>query len=134
MSGIELVGVAAAGLQFIEVAGKAAKLCKAIYDQVKNAPAEIQAHRGELETLTRIVAGFESNNVHQSEEVEKTLSACMAHIQALLRIFEEISWQPTDSGLKKTWKASGGLAKQDDILELFSKIERNKTSLLLAMS
>ncbi|KAL2683142.1 hypothetical protein Neosp_007609 [[Neocosmospora] mangrovei] len=145
----DALAIATATTQFTEQTIKVVRLCKKIYDKVQDGPEEVQAWRSELEQLQTLVEEVQrspalngqvlgssafGSPTHGSEPtIIKTIQSCTSVSTDLCAIFDRFDFHDSDTVGRKTWKAIGGLAKESDIRDLFSQLERFKSTLALQM-
>ena len=139
----EALAIATATTQFIEQTVKVVQLCKKIYDKVQEGPEELRAWRLELEQLQTLVEEIQrspalngssalGSPTHGSEPtIIKTIQSCTSVSADLCAIFDRFDFHDSDPVGRKTWKAIGGLAKESDIRDLFTQLERLKSTLAL---
>lgn len=131
MSGFEVLGAVAGAGQFIEQGSKIVGLVRAICDQVKDAPEEIRQRLERLENFKSIAKRISDTKLFQTTETEKILTRCDGCIKSLSSILEGIRFNSQDTIMKKTWKAVGGLAQQNEILKLFEELDQERGLLTL---
>ncbi|KAK1252172.1 hypothetical protein MKX08_003359 [Trichoderma sp. CBMAI-0020] len=129
MSGAEILGVAAAAEQFVEVASKTAKFIKAVFDQIQDAPDQISRETGRIETLTSLAKQIKTTKSLQTEDIKRILIRCEGYMQELQEVLEKISFEPNDALRKKTWKAISGLQEEKDIMKLFTVLHQEYSTL-----
>ena len=129
----EAVGLVAASGQFIEQSIKIIKLSKALYDKVQGAPSELQSWRQKLEELRGLVRKIKQSPALPNADIEAAIVRCKDLCNNLNTIFDKLDFKETDPIGRKTWKAIGGLAKEQEIRDLFQQIEKVKSSLTVHM-
>ncbi|EEU35376.1 uncharacterized protein NECHADRAFT_100770 [Fusarium vanettenii 77-13-4] len=133
----DALAIATATTQFIEQTVKVVRLCKKVYDKVQDGPEELRAWRSELEQLQTLVegiprAGDRGAPAFGSEPtIIKTIQSCASVSTDLCEIFDRFDFRASDPVGRKTWKAIGGLAKESDIRDSFTQLERLKSTLAL---
>ncbi|KAF4471987.1 hypothetical protein FALBO_1092 [Fusarium albosuccineum] len=126
------LAIATATTQFLEQSIKVGRLCKNIYDKVKDGPEEILSWKRELDGLQSLAERIQNSPaLRANAQIGETIQSCIAASDELLVIFNRFDFGHEDSIVRKTWKAIGGLAKESEIRELFSRIERLKRTLTL---
>ncbi|KAJ4322368.1 hypothetical protein N0V84_004839 [Fusarium piperis] len=146
------VAIAAATTQFTEQTVKIVRLCKKVYDKVQDGPQEVRVWRSELEQLQALVeeirhsptlnSSAHDTLVHETpthgvpapgsgQAIVDTIQSCTSVSADLCAIFDRFDFHDSDPVDRKTWKAIGGLAKESDIRELFTQLERLKSTLTL---
>ncbi|UPL03235.1 hypothetical protein LCI18_014169 [Fusarium solani-melongenae] len=134
----DALAIATATTQFTEQTIKVVRLCKRIYDKVQDGPEEVRAWRLELEQLQTLVEEIQrafSGQVGNSADpaIIKTIQSCTSVSTDLCAIFDRFDFHGSDPVGQKTWKAIGGLAKESEIRDLFTQLERLKGTLTLAL-
>ncbi|KAJ4208549.1 hypothetical protein NW767_001656 [Fusarium falciforme] len=143
----DALAIATATTQFTEQTIKVVRLCKKIYDKVQDGPEEVRAWRSELEQLQTLVEEIQrslvlngqvlGSSVHgtpalgSDPTIIKTIQSCTSVSTDLCAIFDRFDFHDSDPVGRKTWKAIGGLAKESDIRDLFTQLERLKSTLAL---
>ncbi|KAI8717322.1 NACHT domain-containing protein [Fusarium sp. LHS14.1] len=128
----DALAIATATTQFIEQTVKVAQLCKKVYDKVQEGPEELRAWRLELEQLQTLVEEIQRSPAFRKDwAVIGAIQSCTAVSVNLCAIFDRFDFHDSDPVGRKTWKAIGGLAKEPDIRDLFSQLERLKSTLTL---
>ncbi|KAF5005691.1 hypothetical protein FDECE_7890 [Fusarium decemcellulare] len=126
------LAIATATTQFLEQSIKVGRLCKKVYDKVKDGPEEILSWKRELDGLQNLAERIQIlPPLRANAQIGETIRSCIAASDELLAIFGRFDFGHEDSVSHKTWKAIGGLAKESEIRELFSRIERLKSTLTL---
>ncbi|KAJ3536196.1 hypothetical protein NM208_g6829 [Fusarium decemcellulare] len=126
------LAIATATAQFLEQSIKVGRLCKKIYDKVKDGPEEILSWKRELDGLQSLAERIQnSHTLRTNVQISETIRSCIVTSDELLAIFGRFDFGHEDSVGRKTWKAIGGLANESEIRELFSRIERLKSTLML---
>jgi hypothetical protein len=147
----DALAIATATTQFTEQTIKVVRLCKKVYDKVQDGPEEVRAWRSELEQLQTLIEeiqrspalnGQVGNSVHgtpafgsptlgSDPTIIKTIQSCTSVSTDLCAIFDRFDFHDSEPVGRKTWKAIGGLAKELDIRDLFTQLERLKSTLAL---
>lgn len=122
----EAIGIVAACGQFVEQSIKIIQLSKQVHDKFRDAPAEIDAWRQQIQALEKLVAAVEASPALQVDDLKPTVEQAKAVGDKLLRIFEGIDFDKDDGFGHKSWRVVGGLLKEDEIGDLFSEVERLK--------
>ncbi|KAM6525514.1 hypothetical protein FALCPG4_011053 [Fusarium falciforme] len=143
----DALAIATATTQFTEQTIKVVRLCKKIYDKVQDGPEEVRAWRSELEQLQTLVEEIQCSPVLNGQvlgssahgtpalgsdpTIIKTIQSCTSVSTDLCAIFDRFDFHDSDPVGRKTWKAIGGFAKEPDIRDLFTQLERLKSTLAL---
>ncbi|KAM0194347.1 hypothetical protein ACHAPI_007108 [Fusarium lateritium] len=125
----ETVGIIAASGQFVEQSIKIVKLTKQLRDKFKGAPEELEDWRDELESLQRIVDKIHKTPALNTENLERIATQCKLISDKLLDLFCNIDFKESDSLAHKSWRVVVSLAKEEEIRDLFTKLERWKLTL-----
>ncbi|RMJ09779.1 hypothetical protein CDV36_010602 [Fusarium kuroshium] len=131
------LAIATATTQFTEQTIKVVRLCKKVYEKVQDGPEEVRVWRSELEQLRALVEEIQHSPALGSPALENdqvilsTIQHCTAVSTGLCAIFDRFDFDHSDPLGRKTWKAIGGLAKESDIRDLFTQLERLKSTLSL---
>ncbi|RSL56270.1 hypothetical protein CEP53_006834 [Fusarium sp. AF-6] len=139
------LAIATATTQFIEQTVKIVQLCKKVYEKVQDGPEEVQMWRSELEQLRALVEEIQrspalngqvpgspalgSPALGNDQVILSTIQHCTTVSIDLCAIFDRFDFDHSDPLGRKTWKAIGGLAKESDIRDLFTQLERLKSTL-----
>ncbi|RSL90724.1 hypothetical protein CDV31_015615 [Fusarium ambrosium] len=141
------LAIATATTQFTEHTIKVVRLCKKIYEKVQDGPEEVRVWRSELEQLRALVEEIQrspalngqvpgspalgSPALGNDQVILSTIQHCTTVSTDLCAIFDRFDFDHSDPLGRKTWKAIGGLAKESDIRDLFTQLERLKSTLSL---
>ncbi|KAI8686738.1 NACHT domain-containing protein [Fusarium sp. Ph1] len=125
----ETIGIIAACGQFVEQSVKIIRFSKQVHDKFRDAPAEIDAWRQQIQGLGKLVAAVEASPALQVEDLRPTVKQAKAVGDKLLRIFEGIDFEKNDGFGHKSWRIVGGFLKENEIGDLFREIERLKSLL-----
>ena len=125
----EVLGIMASSGQFLEQSIKIVKLSKKLYDNIRDAPSDIQKFRDEIEQLRTLVDSTKTSPSLQVDDLKPTIDRCHELCRSFLDILVQINFEKTDGLGRKTWKAVGGLAKESEIRNYFQQLERLKSTL-----
>ncbi|KAM0244425.1 hypothetical protein ACHAP5_006227 [Fusarium lateritium] len=125
----ETVGIIATSGQFVEQSIKIVKLTKRVRDKFKGAPEELEDWRNELESLQRIVDKIYKTPALHTQDLEHIVTQCKRVSDKLQDLFCNIDFNDSDSLSHKSWRVAVSLAKEEEIRELFAKLERWKLTL-----
>ncbi|KIL90704.1 hypothetical protein FAVG1_06440 [Fusarium avenaceum] len=125
----EAVGIIAASGQFVEQSIKIFKLAKKVQNKFVDAPDELEDWRNELESLQQIVDRILKTPALHTDNLERIVTECKRVSEKLLDIFSNIDFNESDSFAHKSWRVVVSLAKEEEICELFNKLERCKSTL-----
>ncbi|KAI6754076.1 hypothetical protein HG530_013252, partial [Fusarium avenaceum] len=130
----EAVGIIAASGQFVEQSIKIFKLAKKVQSKFTDAPNELEDWRNELESLRRIVDEILKTPALHTDNLERIVTECKYVSEKLQDLFCNIDFKESDSFAHKSWRVVVSLAKEEEIRELFNKLERCKSTLNAEMS
>ncbi|KAI8670119.1 NACHT domain-containing protein [Fusarium sp. Ph1] len=119
----DALAIATATTQFTEQTVKIARLCKKVYE--KTLVEEIQRSPA----LGSSVHGTPA--LGSDPAIIKTIQSCTSVSTSLCTIFDRFDFHDSEPVSRKTWKAIGSLAKESDIRDLFTQLERLKSTLTL---
>jgi superfamily I DNA and/or RNA helicase len=125
----EAIGIIAASGQFVEQSIKIFKLSKRVQNKFVDAPDELEDWRNELESLQRIVDRILKTPALHTDNLEHIVTQCKRISEKLLDLFCNIDFEESDSFALKSWRVAVSLAKEEEIRELFTKLERWKLTL-----
>ncbi|RGP73575.1 hypothetical protein FLONG3_6312 [Fusarium longipes] len=125
----EVVGLVAAGGQFVQQSIKIIQLSKKIRDKYKDAPQEVQGWQHQIETLQKVVENVRQSPSLQVEDVSSTIEQCKSVSDSVLDIFDKIQFDGKDSFRHKTWRVAISFSKEEEIQALFSQLEQLKSTL-----
>jgi predicted RNase H-like nuclease (RuvC/YqgF family) len=126
----EVVGLVAAGGQFIEESIKIIKIAKAARDKYRDAPKEIENWQQQVESLKALVESIPPS-LRDAKEIVSTVDRCKAISNSLLHTLDAIQFSESDSFRHKTWRAAVSVLKEGEIRSSFSELEQLKSSLSL---
>lgn len=129
MSGVELLGVAAAAEQFGKVALETAKFIKSVVGEIQDAPARIQQQIERIDSLASLATQIKGTKTLQTVEFENILTRCESHIRELQTLLDKISFEPTNSLPRKTSKAICSLNEAENITRLFNILDHEYSTL-----
>ncbi|KAH7198798.1 uncharacterized protein B0J16DRAFT_298485 [Fusarium flagelliforme] len=128
----EVIGLIAAGGQFVEQSVKLIKLARSTREKYRDTPKEIENWQQQLESLQKIVDSIrQTPSLHNADEVKSTVDRCNTISNFLLQTFDTIHFTESDSFRHKTWRAAVSILKEEEIRSSFSELEQLKTSLSL---
>lgn len=130
----EAVGIIAASGQFVEQSIKIFKLAKKVQNKFVDAPDELEDWRNELESLQQIVDRILKTPALHTDNLERIVTECKRVSEKLLDLFCNIDFNESDSFAHKSWRVVVSLAKEEEIRELFNKLERCKSTLNAEMA
>ncbi|RMJ10810.1 hypothetical protein CDV36_009547 [Fusarium kuroshium] len=133
MEPVEIVGVAAAAIQFAQ-AGMA--ITKLLYSTISNLKSSTEVQRERLKRISQLEALFVAIIPHptfQTEAVKLELENCLRGVTRLSELVNRLSVSPTASKWKTWSKRVHALLKDDEIERHLAILERDKGSLALAL-
>jgi hypothetical protein len=125
----EVVGLVAAGGQFIEQSVKIIKLSKKVRDRYKDAPKEIEGWQRQIESLQKVIKTVCQSPSLQIRDVSSTINQCKSVSDSLLDIFNKIQFSSSDSFGQRTWRVAISFTKEEEIGALFNQLEQLKSTL-----
>ncbi|KAH7133985.1 hypothetical protein EDB81DRAFT_902710 [Dactylonectria macrodidyma] len=122
-----------ATVQFLVKSAKIIQVGKKIYDKVRGAPGRTEAWHSELEALQGLVKGVqESPLLKADDKTVASVRTCAAVSRELCAIFDRFDFSKKDWLGWRTWRAIGGVViKESEIRDLFTRLERLKSTLAL---
>ncbi|KAM0354394.1 hypothetical protein ACHAPU_001438 [Fusarium lateritium] len=130
----EVLGIVAASGQFVEQSIKIVKLSKKVRDKFKDAPQELEAWRNELEILQGVVDKIYNTPALLDKDLENIIAQCTRIGDKLLNIFSIIDFAESDAFSHKSWRVVVSLAREEEMRDLFSALERWKLTLSIKLS
>ncbi|KAL6358502.1 hypothetical protein LRP88_08687 [Fusarium phalaenopsidis] len=133
MEPVEIVGVAAAAIQFAQ-AGMA--ITQVLYSTISSLKSSIEVQRERLKKVSQLEALFAAIIPHptfQTEAVKLELENCLRGVTRLNKLINRLSASPTASKWKTWSKRVHALLKDDEIERCLAVLERDKGSLALAL-
>jgi hypothetical protein len=125
----EVIGLVAAGGQFIEQSTKIIKLSIKVRDKYKDGPKEVASWQHQIESIQKVVENVLQSPSLRTNDVKFTIDQCKSASDSLLKVFEEIQFDETDSFGQKTWRVALALSKEEEIRTLFIQLEQLKSTL-----
>lgn len=119
----EVVGLIAAGGQFIEESIKIIKIAKAARDKYRDAPTEIHNWQQQVESLQQLVESIPPS-LRDEKGIVSTVDRCKAISNSLLHTFDAIQFSESDSFRHKTWRSAVSLLREEEIRSSFSELEQ----------
>ncbi|GKU22155.1 unnamed protein product [Fusarium langsethiae] len=126
---VEVVGLVAAGGQFIEQSVKIIKLSKKVRDRYKDAPKEIEGWQRQIESLQKVIKTVCQSPSLQIRDVSSTINQCKSVSDFLLDVFNKIQFSSSDSFGQRTWRVAISFTKEEEIGALFNQLEQLKSTL-----
>jgi hypothetical protein len=130
MDPLSTLGAVSAATALMQQTIQPAQFLANLYGNIKDAPELIQTRLSSIERLTEIANLVRTTTLLQTTQVTTALEATTASAKKLLEILQKLNLE--DRGkLKRVfvqWKAA---LKENDILLLLDRIERNKSELVL---
>ncbi|KAF5004190.1 hypothetical protein FDECE_9328 [Fusarium decemcellulare] len=125
----EVVGLIAASGQFIEQSIKIVQGIKTVYDKIQNAPEEIQSWQSQISSLKELTNEVKATPSLQTPGIGDTIKQCDQVSKRLNQTFERVNFKSSDSRHFQIRKAIEGLAKESEVQELFTQLERHRNQL-----
>jgi N-terminal domain on NACHT_NTPase and P-loop NTPases len=133
MAGVEVLGALAAASQLAEQGLRIAVFISELYVKVRDAPESIRRQSIQIQQLIDIAKLIEHTPPLQTTSVESILRNCVGEAEKLQEILGKVSTAAGDGRVKKMWKALDVVAKEKMINILFTRLEREKSSLVLCI-
>ncbi|KAJ4258829.1 hypothetical protein NW762_007916 [Fusarium torreyae] len=130
----EVVGLVAASGQFVEQSIKIVKLSKRIRDKFKDAPQELEGWREEIDSLQKAVHKIQTTPALQVDDIKPIINQLKDAGGELLKLLNGIGFLETESFGHKSWKVAVGLSKEEEVRDLFARLERLKSTLYIHLS
>lgn len=133
MEPVEIVGVAAATIQFAQ-AGMA--ITKVLYSTISSLKSSIDVQRERLKKVSQLEALFAAIIPHptfQTEAVKLELENCLQGVTRLSKLINRLTASPTASKWKTWSRRVHALLKDDEVERRLAVLERDKGSLALAL-
>jgi len=129
---LSVLGAAAAAAQLAEQAVSVVRLLSSLYGKIQEAPELTQTRLAHVEQLRSVSDLIEKTKSLQTSEVHAILIACLGTTEDLNKILVSVS--PGSKGLlKRTLQSAKAVHRDDRILILLDRIEKQKSLLALCI-
>lgn len=143
----EVVGIAAAAVQFLDVAARLAVTLSRVCGELKYLPRKVRAIAEELTEFTRLIRFLDSDIQAPGTATASTLNGalsptsialatdllgrCIVEAQHLEDILRPLVPKATDTAIKRSWRTVIGLRKENEILDTWMRLQGHKVNLSL---
>jgi hypothetical protein len=134
MSGLEILGAAAAASQLTQQGLKIINLISELAVKIRDAPESIHKNKVQVEQLIELAGLVKNNPPLQTPLMDSILHVCTDEAKQVLEILSNICTKFGDGRVVKLWKALGGVVRESKILALFAKLEQGKSTLALCIA
>ncbi|KAH7363813.1 hypothetical protein BKA65DRAFT_122788 [Rhexocercosporidium sp. MPI-PUGE-AT-0058] len=133
MSGLEILGAVSAASALAEQCSKVVKLACDIYKKYQN-PDEVKRQLVQVQQLVDLSVLIKRNPSLQTTEMESLLISCIADIRNFQAKLLKIKSNIFDSRLRKLKKSVAAVMQENDVKDLFTRLEQHKSSLTLCIA
>jgi len=130
---LTILGATAASTQLLEQAFKIAQLIYEVYSEIRKAPAFVADRLRHIEQLISIAKVIQQSPALQIDEVVGVLNMCMDKTRRIHPKLKEALPGNDDRRWKRLTKSLIVIFQKKDIVTLFDDLEREKSSLMLAI-
>jgi hypothetical protein len=133
MTGIEVIGIAAAVLQLTQQAFSIISALGEVYGTVRDAPAKLRDGAEQLKRLVEITKVIEDNKSFETDAVQAQLSAVIDRTRAIQNLITKLKLLSKRTA-KRYLRVATGNIKEKEMVEHFQQLEKEKTALMLAIT
>jgi hypothetical protein len=134
ITGIDVLGAAAAATQLFETTFNLVAGISELRDRMKDAPTRIQNFRDELDSLTNTIVRIGNNPKLQTPHLKVIITAIGLKVDTLNSLLSKLSTGPNLPPVKKLVRVLKLKQTEARILQNFADLERDKTSLILTVN
>ncbi|KAN0115281.1 hypothetical protein V8E51_004825 [Hyaloscypha variabilis] len=134
ITGIDVFGAAAAATQLFETTFNLVAGIAELRDRMKDAPAQIQSFRDELDSLTDTIVRIGNNPRLQTPHLELIITAVGLKVDTLNSLLSKLSTGSNLPSVKRLVRVLKLKQTEARILQNFADLERDKTSLILTVN
>lgn len=133
MSGVEVVGILASTAQLITYILRISTYFEEICRKVQGAGQEFKKHNGQIKQLTVIAEDVKRHPLLQTDAIHSHVKALLVDAETLCTILDQAKAEYGKGLIRKVlWAIKGH--RERDILIIVERLEREKSSLVLAIN
>jgi len=130
---VGVLGAAAASAQFAVYATKTFIYLRDLVTKMKAAPEDVQNYTAHIEQLIAVTDLFK-NNPALHATIEPILQACCTEAQQMGDLMKTLAFNNTDRWYRSTKKKARVAMMEKEVNQMFVRLEREKTSLIVAIA
>ncbi|KIX08617.1 uncharacterized protein Z518_03273 [Rhinocladiella mackenziei CBS 650.93] len=131
MSGVEALGAVAGTAQLASYVSRLILAIQRAISQLKDAPRRLQEHKNGLLVLASFLEFVSQTDYLLATEIQSYLAQIQSNVNTLLEVLDSSLRHATDKSVKRYWRVLINPRSEEQILNSFIALERDKSSLQL---